>query len=249
MWPLSGSHVTSGWRARPGHASHACSAPTDPGAEAGHQHPRLLLPGRRGGGRDHHQRLVWAPGHRVPPASGPPAELPGPGGSRSRAPAVGCTHPLSTFPHRELNQQQGRGHGKAGVAPAGACGAASRCAPGRPARPRAGASAHRAGAMPPPGRLPSGPCLAASCQTFHLRSRRSAPGFLGPEEGKGGQTRWEHASCQADGCPEQAAPRTPLGPELCELGSSHHPAGPVLWWGGPAPCGGVGAGPREALGR
>lgn len=179
MWPLSGSHVTSGWRARPGHASHACSAPTDSGAEAGHQHPRLLLPGRRGGGGDHHQRLVWAPGHRVPPASGPPAELPGPGGSRSRAPAVGCTHPLSTFPHRELNQQQGRGHGKAGVAPAGACGAASRCASWT-----TGASVHRAGAMPPPGHLPSGPCLAASCQNLPFEEQALGPWFPGTRRGQ-----------------------------------------------------------------
>lgn len=62
--------------------------PTDSRAEAGHQCPRLLLPGRRGGRGHHHQCLVWAPRHCVAPSPGSPAELPSPGDREEVHPAV-----------------------------------------------------------------------------------------------------------------------------------------------------------------
>ncbi|XP_030655299.1 bifunctional peptidase and arginyl-hydroxylase JMJD5 isoform X2 [Nomascus leucogenys] len=62
--------------------------PTDPGIEAGHQHPRLLQPGRWGGGGDHHQCLVWSPGNCLPATSGSPAKLPSPGDGEEVHPAV-----------------------------------------------------------------------------------------------------------------------------------------------------------------
>lgn len=52
---------------------------SDPRAEGRHPPARLLLPRRRGRGRDHGERLVRARRHRLSSAPGPSAELPGSG--------------------------------------------------------------------------------------------------------------------------------------------------------------------------